>query len=58
MNTSNEPHKSLEDFDPGEWDRLLAEAEAGGESLDGEQVLTELRDLRSRGVDERGRKSN
>ena len=38
------------DFDPGELDALLAEAERGGESLDGEQVLAELRNLRERGA--------
>ena len=35
------------DFAAGEWDELLFEGEAGGESLDGEQVLSELRKLRS-----------
>jgi antitoxin ParD1/3/4 len=35
------------EFDPGEWDRLLAEGESSGQPLDGEAVLQELRDLRS-----------
>jgi Arc/MetJ-type ribon-helix-helix transcriptional regulator len=39
---------STGDFDPGELDRLLAEAERGGASLDGEAVLSELAELRSR----------
>jgi Arc/MetJ-type ribon-helix-helix transcriptional regulator len=36
------------DFEPGEWDKMLEEAETGGESLDGERVLAELRQLRTR----------
>jgi Arc/MetJ-type ribon-helix-helix transcriptional regulator len=36
------------DFAPGELDRLLAEGERGGASLDGEQVFAELRELRGR----------
>lgn len=38
--------EQMGDFAPGEWDQLLAEGEASGEPLDGEQVLTELRRLR------------
>ena len=37
----------LGDFEPGELDGLLAEGENSGPALDGEKVLTELRDLRS-----------
>jgi Arc/MetJ-type ribon-helix-helix transcriptional regulator len=33
------------EFAPGEWDALLAEGEASGESLDGHAVLAELRQL-------------
>ena len=36
------------DFQAGEWDALIAEAERSGEPLDGEQVLAELRALRAR----------
>ena len=36
------------DFEAGEWDALIAEAEQSGEPLDGEQVLAELRALRAR----------
>jgi Arc/MetJ-type ribon-helix-helix transcriptional regulator len=36
------------DFAPGELDRLIEEGERGGDDLDGEQVLAELRDLRER----------
>ena len=36
------------DFAPGEWDELLAQGERSGTPLDGESVLAELRDLRSR----------
>jgi Arc/MetJ-type ribon-helix-helix transcriptional regulator len=36
------------DFEPGEWDRLIAEAEASGEPLDREKVFAELRALRAR----------
>lgn len=36
------------DFEPGEWDRLLEEGENSGPPLDGEQVLAELRELRTR----------
>jgi len=39
----------LGEFGPGELDRLLAEGEKGGDDLDGERVLSELRHLRSRG---------
>lgn len=35
-------------FGPGELDALLTEGEQSGEALNGEQVLTELRELRSR----------
>ena len=45
---SLEQQEQAGDFEPGEWDRLLAEGEASGEPLDGEQVLAELRALRSR----------
>jgi antitoxin ParD1/3/4 len=45
---SLERDESYGDFAPGEMDALLAEAEAGGESLDGEQVFAELRRLRER----------
>ena len=38
------------DFEPGELDALLAEGERDGESLDGEEVLAELRNLRERGA--------
>jgi putative addiction module CopG family antidote len=36
------------DFEDGEWDALIAEAEQSGEPLDGEQVLAELRALRAK----------
>lgn len=36
------------EFDPGEWDALLAEGEASGAPMDGPSVLAELRDLRAR----------
>jgi putative addiction module CopG family antidote len=36
------------DFEPGEWDALIAEAEASGEPLDGVRVVAELRALRAR----------
>jgi len=42
------------DFEEGEWDRLLAEGEASGPPLDGEQVLAELRELRGRGQTKAG----
>jgi antitoxin ParD1/3/4 len=35
------------DFEPGEWDRLLAEGEKSGPPLDGDSVFAELRSLRS-----------
>lgn len=38
-----EQHEQSGDFAPGELDRLLAAGEAGGDALDGEQVLRELR---------------
>ena len=58
MKVSHGPAESVDDFSPGEWDHLLAEAEAGADSLDGEQVLAELRELRSRAAEETGRKSD
>lgn len=36
------------EFDDGELDRLMSEGENSGGPLDGEKVLAELRDLRSR----------
>ncbi|HXE54894.1 MAG TPA: type II toxin-antitoxin system ParD family antitoxin [Tepidisphaeraceae bacterium] len=42
-----EQQESLGDFEPGEMDALLAEGQNSGPSLDGEQVLSELRALRS-----------
>ena len=36
------------EFEAGELDQLLAEGEASGQPLDGEQVLAELRGLRQR----------
>jgi hypothetical protein len=51
MKTSDGFDQSVGDFIPGEWDRLLAEAESGGDSLDGEHVLAELREIRSRAAD-------
>jgi antitoxin ParD1/3/4 len=35
------------DFEPGELDRLLQEGEDSGPTLDGEQVMAELRSLRA-----------
>ena len=35
------------DFAPGELERLLAESERSGASLDGNEVLAEIRDLRN-----------
>lgn len=49
-----ERDESAGDFAPGEWNELLAQGEAGGESLDGEQVLAELRELRSRSTSKAG----
>jgi putative addiction module CopG family antidote len=43
-----EQHEQAGDFEPGEWDALLAEGEASGEPLDGITVLSELRALRNR----------
>jgi antitoxin ParD1/3/4 len=40
--------EKLGQFEPGELDRLLEEGENSGEPLDGEQVLAELRNLRSK----------
>jgi Arc/MetJ-type ribon-helix-helix transcriptional regulator len=37
--------QDLGDFRPGEWDTLLAEGEKGGESLEWDDVVTELRQL-------------
>jgi putative addiction module CopG family antidote len=45
---SLDQQESAGDFGPGELDELLAQGERSGEPLDGEQVLAELRDLRSR----------
>ena len=45
---SLEERQNLGDFEPGELDRLLEEGEKSGSPLDGEQVLNELRELRSR----------
>jgi Arc/MetJ-type ribon-helix-helix transcriptional regulator len=36
------------DFEPGECDHLLEQGENSGSPLDGEQVLAELRELRTR----------
>ena len=44
---SLQQQKALGDFQEGELDRLLAEGEQGGKSLDGEQVLAELAELRA-----------
>ncbi len=49
-----EQQENFGDFAPGELDQLLAEGEASGEVLDGEQVLAELRELRSRGQSKAG----
>jgi Arc/MetJ-type ribon-helix-helix transcriptional regulator len=43
-----------EEFDEGELDRLLAEGEQGGPPLDGEQVLAELGELRTRPTNKAG----
>ena len=48
---SLEREEHFGDFATGEWDRLLDEAEQGGESLDGEVVFAELRGL---GREDRG----
>ena len=45
---SLEQQEQFGDFGPGELAALLAEGEASGELLDGEQVFAELRALRSR----------
>lgn len=58
MNVSDGPDESVDEFSPGEWDRLLVEGEAGGGSLDGEQVLAELREYGSRAAEETGHKSD
>lgn len=39
-----EQQEQLGDFAAGEWDQLLAQGEAGGASLDGEQVFIKLRE--------------
>lgn len=36
------------DFEPGEWDQLVADGEASGAPLDGDSVLAELREIRAR----------
>ena len=46
--------EQLGDFAPGEIEHLLAEGEAGGADLDGEEVLRELRELRERGKSKAG----
>lgn len=40
--------EQMGEFDAGELDQLLAEGEASGDALDGEQVLAELVQLRER----------
>ena len=42
-----ESHESAGEFEPGEWDKLLAEGEQSGAGLDGESVFAELHNLRS-----------
>jgi putative addiction module CopG family antidote len=42
------------EFEAGEMDRLLIEGEQSGAPLDGEQVLAELRELRSRHANKAG----
>jgi len=42
----NDEHSG--EFEPGEWDTLLAEGEASGVPLEGDSVLSELRALRNR----------
>jgi hypothetical protein len=42
-----ENNEHADDFAPDEWDMLLAESEASGESLDGEAVFAELARLRT-----------
>ncbi len=51
---SLERQETCGDFAAGELDDLLAEGERSGEALDGEQVLTELRELRSRHANKAG----
>ncbi|MDB5319287.1 MAG: hypothetical protein JWN40_918 [Phycisphaerales bacterium] len=46
--SSLEQQENGGEFEAGEMDRLLVEGEQSGAPLDGEQVLTELRELRSR----------
>jgi putative addiction module CopG family antidote len=41
-----EQQEQFADFGPGELDRLLAQGEKSGKSLDGEKVLSELRSQR------------
>ena len=43
-----------DDFEAGELDQLLAEGERSGEALDGEQVLSEFRELRNRSANKAG----
>jgi len=49
-----EQQEQLGEFAAGEMDRLLAEGEAGGADLDGEEVFRELRELRERGKSKAG----
>jgi putative addiction module CopG family antidote len=51
---SLEQQEQFGDFEPGELDRLIEEGENSGPPLDGEQVLTELRELRQRGQSKAG----
>ena len=44
---SLEQQETFGEFESGEWDRLLAEGEASGAPLDGEQTFAELRASRS-----------
>jgi putative addiction module CopG family antidote len=46
--SSLEQQQNSGEFETGELDRLLADGENSGAPLDGEQVLAELRELRSR----------
>ena len=49
-----EQQENSGDFEPGELDRLLAEGEASGTPLDGEQMLAELKELRQRKTSKAG----
>jgi len=51
---SLDQQESLENFEPGEMEALIAEGERSGEPLDGEQVLAELRELRKRNQSKAG----